>query len=83
MVCSKCKNEGVLTSVGTPSNLTFYYYCRVCKEEIELEEAPFKRSKKSEVSTIKNKNIDEEYLNKVRADFNYNFRKYVLSKFRK
>ena len=35
MICSKCKNQGILNSAGGKE----FYYCRTCKEEIGLEDA--------------------------------------------
>lgn len=34
MVCSKCKNAGILNTVLGKN----FYYCKTCKEEIFLEE---------------------------------------------
>lgn len=34
MICSKCKNVGILNTVLGKD----FYYCRTCKEEILLEE---------------------------------------------
>lgn len=36
MICSKCKKSGELKTFQTFQ----YFYCKQCKEEIELEEAP-------------------------------------------
>jgi hypothetical protein len=33
MICSKCKNDGVLVELMSVK----YYYCRTCKDEIKLE----------------------------------------------
>jgi hypothetical protein len=36
MLCHKCKNEGVENSIFGQK----FWYCRICKIEIELEERP-------------------------------------------
>jgi hypothetical protein len=48
MICKKCNNTGVLNSANNKE----FYYCRVCKEEIFLDESEEKQLSQQEISEI-------------------------------